>query len=122
MPIKIMNEQRRNEQRNNEEPVTFLAVHPKGVTLSLKVQPRSSRPGPQGSYGEKGEFLKWGLKAAPVDGKANEELIGSLSKFFSVPKRSVSILKGETARQKLVLIEGVGVEELRKKVLSFSKE
>ena len=85
----------------------FLSAHPKGITLALRVQPRSSRPGPHEAYGEKGEALKWGLNSAPVDGKANEELIESLAGFFSVPKRDITILRGDKGRQKLVLLEGL---------------
>ena len=88
----------------------FITGHPKGIVISLKVQPRSSRPGAQGVFGEKGEYLKWGLKAAPVDGKANEELIESIAEFFSVSKSRVSLLRGQTARQKTLLIEGVDIK------------
>ena len=46
------------------------------------------------------------LQAPPVDGKANEALIELLSKEFGVPKRDVEIAKGQTSRNKTVVIKG----------------
>ncbi len=45
------------------------------------------------------------LKASPVDGKANEELIQLLAKFFGVPKSKVVIKSGLSSRIKLVEIQ-----------------
>lgn len=45
------------------------------------------------------------VKASPVDGKANEELIKLLAKQFAVPKSSVRIKSGQTSRNKLVEID-----------------
>lgn len=45
------------------------------------------------------------LKAPPVDGKANEELINTLAKKYDVPKSNVTIKSGLSARQKLVEID-----------------
>jgi uncharacterized protein len=46
------------------------------------------------------------LKAAPVDGKANEELIGLVADRFGCRKADVTIKAGAAARMKLVRIEG----------------
>ena len=40
----------------------------------------------------------------PVDGKANEKVIEVLAEYFGKPKRQVTILRGGTARQKIVEI------------------
>jgi uncharacterized protein (TIGR00251 family) len=48
-------------------------------------------------------FVK--LKAQPVDGKANAELIALLAKHFKVPRAAVTIKSGAGARTKLVSIE-----------------
>jgi uncharacterized protein (TIGR00251 family) len=53
---------------------------------------------------EDGSFLVK-LKAQPVDGKANAELIALLAKHFKVPRASVTIKSGAGARVKLVTIE-----------------
>ena len=44
------------------------------------------------------------LKAAPVDGKANEELIALVAKEFGCRKAEVTIKAGAGARTKLVRI------------------
>lgn len=44
------------------------------------------------------------LKAAPVDGKANKELIALVAKFFKVPKSYVEIRNGASGKQKRLII------------------
>ena len=46
------------------------------------------------------------LKSPPVDGKANEELIGLLADRFGVPKSSVRVKTGAGSRQKTVEVDG----------------
>jgi uncharacterized protein (TIGR00251 family) len=45
------------------------------------------------------------LKSAPVDGKANEELIALVAKRFECRKSAVTIKSGASGRMKLVRIE-----------------
>ncbi|MFA5130557.1 MAG: DUF167 domain-containing protein [Patescibacteria group bacterium] len=45
------------------------------------------------------------LHAPPMEGKANEELIRFLSEEFDVPKSSIEIVKGQTAKVKIVEIK-----------------
>ncbi len=45
------------------------------------------------------------LKAAPVDGKANAELISLVAKQMGVPRSSVSIKTGAGAKLKRVVVE-----------------
>ena len=73
------------------------------LTLSLHVQPGAKKTEFSGLHGE---ALKLRLAAPPVDGKANAALIAFLAKFCGVPKNAVSLLSGETSRQKIVRIEG----------------
>lgn len=40
--------------------------------------------------------------AVPSDGAANEAVIKMLAKHFDVPKTSVRIIRGETARNKVI--------------------
>lgn len=70
--------------------------------VQVKVKPNSRESAVEeledGSF-----FVK--LKAQPVDGKANAELINVLAKHFKVPKACVTIKSGAGARIKLVSIE-----------------
>jgi uncharacterized protein len=45
------------------------------------------------------------LKAAPVDGKANQELIALVADHFECRKSAVTITRGASGRMKLVRIE-----------------
>jgi uncharacterized protein (TIGR00251 family) len=50
------------------------------------------------------------LTAPPVDGAANTELIELIADELDVPKRSVSIVSGETSRQKRLHVIGIDAE------------
>ncbi len=47
-------------------------------------------------------FLKIYLTAAPIDGKANKELIKLLSEKLSVSKSKINIIKGEKSKEKII--------------------
>ncbi|MCX5812175.1 MAG: DUF167 domain-containing protein [Proteobacteria bacterium] len=48
--------------------------------------------------------LKVRLTSLPVEGKANEELIGYLSDIFNVKRSEVKIVRGDKDKRKLVSI------------------
>jgi uncharacterized protein len=53
------------------------------------------------------------LAAPPVDGAANAELVEALASALGVPRRDVVLVRGETARTKLVEVRGLPVDEVR---------
>lgn len=69
------------------------------MRIYLQVSPRSSKN--EVTKISEGEY-KIKLTAAPVDGKANEALIKILSDYFKVPKSSITIVGGKTAKTKMV--------------------
>ncbi len=81
-----------------------------GVVLSVRAQPRASRSGIDGVLGD---ALKVRIRCAPVDGKANRELVETLAEAFGVPKASVAFKGGETSKTKRLLIRGVTAERVR---------
>lgn len=76
--------------------------------LAVYVQPKSSRNRLAGIHGE---ALKVTITAPPVDGKANEAVIGFFAKLFHLPKSAVSIQSGLQGRSKSVLLAGVDCEQ-----------
>jgi uncharacterized protein (TIGR00251 family) len=82
---------------------------PGGVRFEVKVQPRSSK---NQVAGEQEGVLKIKLTAPPVDGEANQALIAYLSDCFKVPKKNISLLKGDSSRHKLLEIKGVGPQDI----------
>lgn len=65
------------------------------------------KPNARASLLEQKEDGSWlaQIKSPPVDGKANEELIALVAKYFECRKSSVSIRAGASGRVKLVRIE-----------------
>ncbi|MBT4547141.1 MAG: DUF167 domain-containing protein [Candidatus Magasanikbacteria bacterium] len=71
--------------------------------IKIKVLPRSSKNEIVGELPD--GTIKIKLKAPPIDGEANTELIKFLSKEWKVSKSSIRILKGKTSKTKLVEID-----------------
>jgi len=65
------------------------------------VQPGAKRSEVAGLHGE---ALKLRLTAPPVESRANEALVEFLANTLGVPKSSVRIVKGGSARRKTVLV------------------
>ena len=81
------------------------------LTLKIKVEPRSSKPGVVGPYGD---TLKVKLSSPPVEGKANKELIQLLAKEFGLPQKNVEIISGQSSKNKIVKLKGINRFDERK--------
>jgi len=57
------------------------------------------------------------LAAPPVDGAANEALVAFLSDVLELPRRTITIVAGETSRDKRVRIEGLDEATARERLL-----
>lgn len=75
-----------------------------GVIVDVRVVPRSGR---SGLAGTRDGALLVRLNAPPVDGAANAELLDVIARALGVPKRAVTIVSGERAKQKRVKVDGV---------------
>ncbi len=87
-----------------------------GVALPVRVIPRASRNEIVEILSD--QTVKIRLKAPPVEGKANEELIKFLSEILDIPKSKIEIVGGKTGRDKLVSILDAGADEINKKILA----
>ncbi|MBR4654183.1 MAG: YggU family protein [Kiritimatiellae bacterium] len=92
----------------------YLAETSEGVVIGVRAQPRCSRAGIAGLFGE--DAVKVRLRSAPVDGKANKELVETLAEAFGIPKSAVSFKGGETSRTKHLLLRGVSSATVREVV------
>ncbi|CCY25526.1 uPF0235 protein Bd0463 [Brachyspira sp. CAG:484] len=72
-----------------------------GIEFQLRISPNASK----NEVIKTSESVKIKITAPPVDGKANKCLIEYLSKLFRVPKTSIVILRGETSKDKTLLIK-----------------
>ncbi|MCZ3375936.1 DUF167 domain-containing protein [Rhizobium sp. AG207R] len=95
---------------------------PDHVRLSVRLTPNGGRDAIDGlETGADGEcYLKARVSAAPEKGKANKALIALLSKSLGIPKSTLSIVSGDTARKKILRIEGEP-EDLMKKLNAITK-
>lgn len=83
------------------------------MTIKIKVEPRSSKTGIVGPYGD---ALKVKLTSPPVEGKANKELIEVLARELKVKKKDIEIVSGQSSKNKVVRISGItSIEERIKK-------
>src|SRR5262249_15065477 len=80
--------------------------------IEVRVTPRAARTEIVG-HDSRGRLLVR-LAAPPVDGKANEMLIELLAATFGVPKRRVAILRGDRGRNKIVEVEDMQEDELKR--------
>lgn len=82
------------------------------LRIDVRVIPHSSRCFLEWD----GETLRIKLTSPPVEGKANSQLIELISKFFSIPKRNISIEGGSFSRNKRIKIEGMDKEAFLKAI------
>ena len=80
-----------------------------GIILNVRAVPRSSRAGLDGIIGD---ALKVRIRSAPVDGKANKELVEVLADAFGLPKSAVVFKGGETSKTKRLLLRGTRKENI----------
>lgn len=64
-----------------------------------------------------GEAIKIRVKAPPVDGAANVELLRFLAKRLGVPRSSVHLVAGATGRRKRVAVDGRTRTAIRRSLL-----
>lgn len=72
------------------------------MKLKVFIQPNSKNNEVIGFYGE---ALKIKIKAAPVDGEANSALIRFLSQQIGIPQKNITLLHGQTGKNKLIEID-----------------
>ncbi|HEX6463267.1 MAG TPA: DUF167 domain-containing protein [Vicinamibacterales bacterium] len=92
----------------NEKPPASAAV------VAVRVIPRSHRSRVDGL---RGDAVLIRLAAPPVEGAANDALVALLSNLLDLPRRNITIVSGETSRDKRVRIEGLDEAEARARLL-----
>ena len=77
------------------------------TTISIRVYPNAAR---NEIAGFADDILRVKIAAPPLKGRANKELLSFLCRLLAVSKDRVSIVKGHTARNKIVAIDGMSKE------------
>jgi uncharacterized protein (TIGR00251 family) len=85
----------------------FLRVESDGVTLLVKLQPRSSA----NEIGEPlGNELRIKITAPPVDSAANEALVRFLAEILDCPRNRIELIRGHKSRHKILKLHGITAE------------
>lgn len=79
-----------------------------GLRVSVRVTPKGGRNTVAGASRDEAGQCRLAVKvsAPPADGAANAAVVALIAKAFQVARSRVSIVRGDTAREKLLLIEG----------------
>lgn len=83
---------------------------PPSCTLAIKAIPNAPR---SQVVGWLGDALKVKVHAPPVEGRANEALCEFLAETLGLPRRAVTVLRGDTSRQKIVHVSGLTLAEAK---------
>jgi uncharacterized protein (TIGR00251 family) len=83
--------------------------------LALRVQARART---NEIAGQRAGALLVRVTAPPVDGKANAALCTFVARAAGVSRSRVSVVRGQTSRDKVVRVDGVEKEILKKALLS----
>ena len=81
-----------------------------GISVTIRLTPRGGRDALDGieTLADGRPVLKARVRAAPTEGEANAALIALIAKTLDVPRRTVTLAAGDTARIKRIVIEGDG--------------
>ncbi|MDH5764052.1 MAG: DUF167 domain-containing protein [Nitrospinota bacterium] len=90
-----------------------------GIQFSAAIQPRASRNQILGIHNNS---LKIKLTSPPVDGAANQACIKFLAKAFGISPSRVSIVKGETSRNKTIQFEAMDQQTFMNTLASLIPE
>ena len=85
----------------------------KTCTLAVKAVPNAPRSEVAGWLGD---ALKIKIHAPALDGRANDALCEFLADALGLPRRAVTLARGDKSRQKLVRITGLTLPEVRAKL------
>lgn len=81
--------------------------------ISIHAVPRASKTE---LCGLQGSSLKLRLQAPPVDGKANKAISKFLAEILDIPARNVSIVAGDTGREKIFFVQGISSVSAKTKI------
>jgi uncharacterized protein len=81
------------------------------IDFTVRLQPRARR---NAILDERDGVLRVSVAAAPIDGQANAALCKLIAKRAGVARGRVSVIRGERTREKVVRVEGVEPEDLRR--------
>ena len=83
------------------------------VRIRIRVQPGASR---NEVVGWDDAVLRLRVAAPPVEGRANVAVVELLAAKLGIAKGQVRVASGARARMKVIVVEGMGEEEVRERL------
>ena len=96
-----------------------LIPHPDGVLLPVRAQPGASSSGIRGEHNGR---LKVAVTQVAEKGKANKALIEAVAKGLGLKRGQIALVSGDTQREKVLLVRGIGQAELSARVAAALAE
>ena len=82
------------------------------ILMTIHVKPKS----PRQELIFEDDLILLRVKATPVKGKANKEVIKQITELFGISKSDVGIIQGATATVKVLLLKNHSLEYLQDKL------
>lgn len=89
------------------------------VRLTVRAKPHAKRAGIRKVDGLTVEVA---LAAAPLEGAANAELLALLSDALGVARTNLRLVRGATARLKMVEVQGLAHEEAASRLAAAARQ
>ncbi len=83
------------------------------VLVKVRALPGASRERVAGLHGD---ALKVAVQAPPEKGRANEAIAGLLARYLGLRGSQVSLHSGKTSRDKWFRVDGVALDEVRRRL------
>jgi uncharacterized protein (TIGR00251 family) len=83
------------------------------AVLRVHVVPNAKADAIAGTHGQ---AVKIRLRAQAIEGKANAALIRFLSKELKLPLHAIVLQHGHTSREKVIQVNGLSDEEVRRRL------
>jgi uncharacterized protein len=83
------------------------------VTILVHIVPNAKM---DGVVGEHGGAIKIKLRAPAIEGKANAALIRFLAEQLKLPRNAIALQRGKKSRDKLIRIDGITAEDVRRRM------
>jgi uncharacterized protein (TIGR00251 family) len=100
----------RDSRKATREPLAVRATREGTVRIEVEARPRSRE---SRAAGVRNGALVVHLAAPPVDGEANAELVATLARLLGIPRRDVTLVRGATARSKVIEVHGLSESEVQ---------
>ncbi len=90
------------------------SVH--GVIIRVHVVPGSSETLFPAGYNPWRNCIETKVQSAAQENKANIEIIETIAWFFGLPARNVLLVSGEKSREKTLVLKGISLDSVLKKL------